>query len=419
MSQKPFVIGVGVGVGNENQLHAALINFLKSPLCNGYITKNGRELTFNKNCDILSPNNLRGPITCCENRQEFVKKFNSELKAIFDYNRVSETERSLPLYGFRCFIKLNYRFDDYTKGSLCIEFADFQEFKKNLGITYKPDSLEFYVDLAYDFFSFSEFGELFEFDLEKKVITPKFIGNFTVDELLMIWSTITAIYVISLLQTQDVSILKDSMLKDYSIKLTYDFKADINSMASDYIFVGDMFTFLNLIDKYLNGVLSNDADLEPNSPNFVTFIRTCIQEIKKRTIVGENKPSLFRYLCSLLAISAHKAIFDYNKLIETDWSGNLNDPPDPPQFWDFSWVVSKYPALPSVSEHSTFILQPVDSSQSVVVTGGSYSRRKHRTSKKSHKIHRRHRRHRHSSHNKKHHTKRHMKRHTKRYRNRK
>lgn len=409
MSQQPFVIGVG------NDLNTSLINFLKSPLCNGYITKNGRELTFNKNCDV-GLTNLRGPITCCENRQKFVKKFNSELKAIFDSNRVSETERSLPLYGFRCFIKLNYRFDDYTKGSLCIEFADFQEFKKNLGITYQPDSLEFYVDLAYDFFSFSKFGELFEFDLEKKVITPKFIGNFTVNELLMIWSTITAIYVISLLRTQDVSV---SMLVGYRIKLTDDFKADIDSM--DYIFVGDMFTFLTLINFYMRGKISNDYQnehkLEYNG--FVNFMTISKEEITNKTTMQEDKPSLFRYLCSLLAISAHKEIFDYNKLIETDWSGNLNDPPEPPKFWDFSWVDYKSPNLPSASIHSPFKLQPVDSSQSVVVTGGSYSRRKHRTSKKSHKIHRRHRRHRHSSHNKKHHTKRHMKRHTKRYRNRK
>jgi hypothetical protein len=53
------------------------------------------------------------------------------------------------------------------------------------------------------------------------------------------------------------------------------------------------------------------------------------------------------------------------------------------------------------------------------VDGGSYSRRKHRTSKKSCKSRGRGRRHRRSSYNKKHHVKRHTKRHTKRYRNRK
>lgn len=409
MSQQPFVIGV------DDPLTTALNNFLKSSLCNGYITMNGRELTFNKNCDIFSPNNRLGPVTCCKKRQEFVEQFNSGLKAIFVSNRVPETERSLTLYGFRCKIKLNYIFDDYNSGSLCIEFADFQEFKKNLGITYTPDSLEFYVDLTYDFFSYSEFGELIDFDVEKKVITPKIIGIFTVDELLMIWSTITAIYVISLLQ-------KDSMLKDYRIDLTQEFKDGITiSIPNRFIFVRDMFTFLTLINFYMRGKISNDYQnehkLEYNG--FVNFMTISKEEITNKTTMQEDKPSLFRYLCSLLAISAHKEIFDYNKLIETDWSGNLNDPPEPPKFWDFSWVDYKSPNLPSASIHSPFKLQPVDSSQSVVVTGGSYSRRKHRTSKKSHKIHRRHRRHRHSSHNKKHHTKRHMKRHTKRYRNRK
>ena len=409
MSQKPFVIGVGDG----NQLNTLLINFLKSPLCNGYITKNGIELTFNKNCDIFSPNNRIGPVTCCENRKGFVKKFNSGLKAIFDSKGVPETERSLTRYGFKCFIKLNYIFDDYKNGSLCIEFADFQEFKKNLGITYTPDSLEFYVDLAYDFFSDSGFGELIDFDVEKKVITPKFIGNFTVNELLMIWSTITAIYVISLLQTQDVS-----MLDGYRIELTQDFEADINSIAENYIFVRNMFTFLTFIDCYMRRRINDDYKLEHELEfkEFVKFITTCRKEITKRTNAGEDKPSLFRYFSSLLAMSAHKAIFDYDEGIKIDWTTSNFNPPDPPDFWKFAWVNYNSPALPPVSENSSFKLQPVHSPPPVFVVGGSDSRRKRRTSKKSRKSHRRRRHHhRRSSRNKKHHTKRH----TKRYRKRK
>lgn len=408
MSQKPFVIGVGDG----NQLNTSLIIFLKSSLCDGYITKNGTGLTFNKNCDIFSPNNRLGPKTCCENRQEFVKKFNSELKSIFDSNRVSETERSLTFYGFQCKIKLNYIFDDYNSGSLCIEFADFQEFKKNLGITYTPDSLEFYVDLTYDFLSYNEFGELIDFDVEKKVITPKIIGIFTVDDLLMIWSTITAIYVISLTQ-------KDSMLKDYSIDLTQEFKDGITfSIPNRFIFVRDMFTFLTFIDNDMRGV-SRSRFCDQRLHMLDTFITTCIEEIKKRTIAGEDKPSLFRYFSSLLAMSAHNAIFDYDEdieldLTELDLTETKYDPPNPPKFWKFAWVNYNSPDLPSTSINSSFILQP--HSPPSVVVGGSDSRRKRRTSKKSRKSHRRRRHHhRRLSHNKKHHTKRH----TKRYRKRK
>ena len=405
MNQQPFVIV-------DDPLTTSLINFLKSPLCNGYITKNGRELTFNKNCYIGSPNNRLGPVTCCENRKGFVKKFNSKLKGIFDSKGVPETERSLTRYGFNCFIKLNYIFDDYNSGSLCIEFADFQEFKKNLGITYKPDSLEFYVDLTYDFFSYSGFGELIDFDLEKKVITPKFIGNFTVDELLMIWTTITAIYVISL--TQDVS-----MLVGYRIELTQDFEAAINSIPENYIFVRDMFTFLTFIDCYMRKQINNNYKLEHELEfkEFVKFITTCREEITNRTNAGEDKPSLFRYFSSLLAMSAHKEIFDYDEDIKLDFTEATYNPPDRPDFWMFAWV--NYNSPPSASIDSSFKLQPVHSPPSVVV-GGSDSRRKRRISKKSRKSHRRRRHHhRRSSRNKKHHTKRHMKRHTKRYRNRK
>jgi hypothetical protein len=406
MSQQPFVIV-------DDPLTTALNNFLKSPLCDGYMKQNGRELTFNKNCDI-GWTNLGGPVTCCKNRKEFVKKFNSKLKKIFDSEPVSdETKRSLTLYGFPCNIKLNYRFDDYKGGSLCIEFADFQEFKKNLGITYTPDSLEFYVDLTYDFFSYSGFGELIDFDLEKKVITPKFIGIFTVDELLMIWSTITAIYVISLLQTQDVS-----MLVGYRIELTQKFKDGINSIAEDYIFVRDMFTFLTFIDCYMRKQINDDYKLEHELEfkEFVKFITTCREEITNRTNAGEDKPSLFRYFSSLLAMSAHKEIFDYDEDIKIDFTQATYNPPDLPDFWKFAWVNYNSPDLPSASIHSSFELQPVHSPRPVVVVGGSDSRRKRRTSKKSRKSHRRRRHHhRRSSRNKKHHTKRH----TKRYRKRK